>query len=195
MSTTPVGLDNTQLTVAARTYLYLGDVGAVAPTNVTTAVGSDYKNVGHTTPDSMSFSTEPNFVEVPSAQSDYPVLRFQTSDSATLAVQLLQWSSGNFQAVYGGGTITTVVGTPTQYKFVPPKIGERKEVSAVLETIFGAKRYRFVFPRSMQVQGVQLDLQKGQESRLPLSLSILGGDDLEPWYLLTNDPNFAPTGD
>lgn len=186
--------DNTQIVVPARTYLWLADVGATAPVDASTAMGTGWFNCGYTTPDSMQFSTDPQFQEVPSAQSDYPVFRFQTSESATVAVELLQWSGPNFKAAYGGGTVTAVTPAtvPPTFKFVPPKIGERVEKAAVLETIMGAKHYRFVFPRALQMEGINLGLAKTQESRLPLSLGIQGGDLADPWYLLTDDPAFDP---
>lgn len=189
---TIAGLTPAEITVASRTYLWLAPVGTTAPLDATTAMPTPWKCAGLTTPDSLAFSTSPSFKEVPSGQSDYPALRFQDGDSATLAVQLLQWSAKNFQAVYGGGTVSTIAGTPTQYKFVPPKIGERVEVSAVAEVRMGALRHRFVYPRVFQIEGVQLDLKKSEESRLPLSYAVLGGDDVDPWYLLTNSAAFAP---
>lgn len=184
-------MDKNEILIPARTYLHLAPVGTVAPVDSTVALGTGWVNVGFTTPDSLSFATEPEFQEVPVAQSDYPALRFQTSESATVGIVLQQWNAHNFQAVYGGGEVTAGAGTG-EFKYVPPKIGERLETAAIVETIFGARSYRFVFPRAMQMEGVSLDMQKGQEARLPLSLGILGGDLADPWYLLTNDPAFDP---
>lgn len=187
--------DSSQILIPARTYVYLADVGTTAPVDAVVALDAGWVNVGLTTPDSLSFSTSPEFQEVESAQSDYPSLRFQTKESATVSVQLQQWNSANLQAVYGGGVVTEVTPatTPPTYKFVPPKIGERGEKAAIVETIYGARNYRWVFPRVMQLEGVQVDLQKGQEARLPLSLGVLGGDVADAFYLLTNDPSFAPS--
>lgn len=187
-------MDKNKILIPARTYVYLAPVGTTAPVDSVVALAPAWVNVGFTTPDSLSFSTEPEFQEVPVAQSDYPALRFQTSESATVSVVLQEWSATNFKSVYGGGTVTTVTPptTPATYKFVPPKIGEREERAAIVETIYGARHYRFVFPRVMQMEGVSLDLQKGQEARLPLSLGVLGGDLTDPFYLLTDDPAFGP---
>lgn len=188
---TIAGITPAEITVASRAYLWLAPVGTPAPVDATTALAAPWKCAGLTTPDSLAFSTSPSFKEVPSGQSDYPALRFQDGESATLAVQLLQWSSKNFIAAYGGGSISTITGPPVQYKFTPPKIGERVEVSAIAEIRMGADRHRFVFPRVTQNEGVQLDLKKGEESRLPLSYSVLGDDAVDPWYLLTNKSSFA----
>ncbi len=181
-------MDNTRLVVPARTYVYLANPGTIAPVDEVAVLDPAWINVGHTTPDSMSFSTEPEFDEVASAQSDFPVRRFQTSESGTVSVDLLEWSRANFQAAYGGGTIT---GTAGKYKFVPPKLGERTEKACILEVIDGTKRYRYVFPRVFQVEGVENSLNKGSASTLPLRLAILGSDVADAWYVLTNDPAFA----
>ncbi|MEQ7008467.1 hypothetical protein ABN028_20035 [Actinopolymorpha sp. B17G11] len=181
-----------EIVVPSRTYVYLAAVGSTAPADATTALAAPWVNVGLTTPDSLAFNTEPEFEEVTSAQSDYPTRRFQTSDAAAIECDLQQWNAANFQSVYGGGEITTITGPPINYKFTPPKVGDRTEKAAVIEVIDGAKHYRFVFPRAMQVEGVELELQKAQEGRLALRLAVLGGDGTDPWYLLTDDEAFNP---
>ncbi len=188
-------MNNTRLLIPARTYVYLAPPATVAPADSVVALDPGWINVGHTTPDSMAFSTDPEFDEVASAQSDFPVRRFQTSESGTVSVDLLEWSTRNLQAAYGGGVVTSLpvaAGAPPQYKFVPPKLGERTERSAIMEVIDGTKRYRYIFPRVFQIEGVENNLNKGSASTLPLRLAILGSDVSEPWYLLTNDPAFAP---
>lgn len=183
-----------EILVPARAYVYLNDVGGVAPATSVEALDPTWINVGLTTPDSLSFSTEPEFEEVVSHQSDFPTRRMQTSESAAVAVDLQQWNAGNLVAAFGGGQVTQPdpTNTPEEYKFVPPALGGRQEKSAIIEVIDGTRNYRWVFPRVMQVEGVENELQKGQESRLPLRLAVLGDDGGEPWYLLSNDPAMAP---
>uniref|UniRef100_UPI003F497414 phage tail tube protein n=1 Tax=Streptomyces sp. CA-136453 TaxID=3240050 RepID=UPI003F497414 len=186
----------TQTVVPARTRVWLAPVGTAAPADATAAMGAGWFSVGLTTEDSLKFQEEPQFETIKSAQSDFPTRTFQTSDSATVEVDLQQWNGRNFMAVFGGGTITEIApagGTGAKhYKFTPPRIGGRSEVAAVLEVIDGEKMYRYVMPRAMQMEGVQNDLQKAKEATLPLRLAVQGGDDTEAWYLLTNDPAFAP---
>ncbi|AWI32690.1 hypothetical protein [Streptomyces tirandamycinicus] len=184
----------THIVVPARTRVWLAPVGTAAPADATVAMPAGWYSVGLTTEDSLKFNEEPQFEQVKSAQTDFPSRTFQTSDSATLEVDLQQWNAKNFKAVFGGGTITeiNVAGPPatTHYKFAPPRIGGRSEVAACIEVIDGAKAYRYVIPRSMQMEGVQTDLQKAKEAVLPLRLAVQGGDDADAWYLLTNDSSF-----
>ncbi|GAA2842873.1 hypothetical protein ACFQ0M_48060 [Kitasatospora aburaviensis] len=192
--TTPVKTNAAETLVPGRFYLWLAPVGTAAPADATIALPAGWRSVGHTTEDSLKFNSEPNFEQLKSAQSDFPVRNFQTSDSATVEIDLLQWNAPNFKAVYGGGTITEITpagGTGTKhYKFVPPRIGERTEIAALLEVLDGGRHYRFVYPKAMQLEGVSNDLQKGAGSKLPLRLGVLGGDDTDAWYLLTDDPAF-----
>lgn len=189
-----VSLSSAEVLVPSRAYVYIAPTGTTAPADSNEALDPAWVNVGHTTPDSLSISTEPEFEEVPSHQSDYPVRRMQTSESASVSVDLIQWNTNNLIAAFGGGTVTEPdnAGNPGEFKFVPPSVGSRSEKSAVVEVIDGTKHYRWVFPRVMQIEGVESELQKGQEARLPLRLAVLGDDSGEPWYLLTDDPAMAP---
>jgi hypothetical protein len=188
--------DENQIQVPSRTDVWLAPKGTAAPADCTEAPEAAWFNVGYTPEDSLTFATEPTFGEVKSAQSNYPTLRFQTGDSATVSVDLQQWNGDNFKAVYGGGTLTEILPatTPPQYKFVPPKIGTRVEVSAIVQVTKGELIYRTIVPRVFQMEGVSLQLHKGAESRLPLKLGVLGTDAVDPWYTLTNDPAFDPAG-
>ena len=186
-------MDNQEFVVAARTYLYLAPVGTTVPTTVGEPP-DPWRNVGFTTPDNCQFATEPQFTNIMSAQSDYKTGRIQTGDAAKLAVVLQQWNTANFQAVYGGGTVTEITPavTPPVYKYVPPRLGARQEVAAILRAVYGAKEYLWICAKTFQGEGVTLDLNKTQESRLPLSLEVLGGDSADAWYMLSNDPAMAP---
>lgn len=187
-------VDKARIVVAQMARVFLAVPGTAAPADATTALAAAWKEVGYFTPDSLGWSTDPSFEEVRSHQSNFPTRRFQTEDAATAEVDLQEWSGDNFRSVYGGGTITEILPslTPKQYKFSPPAIGARENVSAVIEIIDGAKRYRRVIPLCMQAEGVEQTFEKTSESTLPLRLSILGADIGDPWYDLILDDAFAP---
>lgn len=178
--------------------VWLAPVGSASPADPVEALDPAWKDVGYFPPDSLQWGTEPSFQEVRSAQSNWPTRRWQDGDSATVQVDLQEWSAVNFRAVYGGGTITKVAASPgppvivEHYKFVPPAIGGRRETAAIIEIIDGNKHYRTVIPRCEQSEGVETGYDKSKESTLPLRLTILGSDDLDPWFLLTDDPSFDP---
>lgn len=186
--------NNAEILVPSRTRVWLGPVGTVVPVDATVAPGTGWYDVGYTPEDSLTFATEPSFQEVRSAQSDYATRRFQVSDAASISVDLQQWNLNNFKAAMGGGTVTEVTPatTPKTYKYVPPKIGERIELAALVDVEDGNKHYRYVCVRTFQNEGVQSQLHKGANSILPLRLQVLGADTGDSFYLLTDDPSFAP---
>lgn len=187
------GNKNTEIMVPSRINVFLAPVGTVAPVDSVIAPATGWFSVGYTPDDSLTFATEPTFQEVRSAQSDYATRRFQVSDAASISVDLQQWNFQNFKAAMGGGTVTEVTPatTPKTFKFVPPKVGERTELAALVDVQDGAKHYRYVCPRVFQNEGVQSQLHKGANSILPLRLQVLGADTGDSFYMLTDDPSFA----
>lgn len=187
--------DATRITVAQMARVYLAPVGTLAPDGPVAVLDPDWKDVGLFTPDSLEWATDPGFEQVNSHQSNYPTRRFQTTDAATVQVDLQEWSAANFKAVYGGGSVVSI--TPTgggapYFKFSPPAIGGRDNVAAIIEVIDGSKHYRRIIPKCMQAEGVTQQFHKTSESTLPLRLSILGSDVGDPWYDCTDDPAFDP---
>ncbi|XTZ13929.1 hypothetical protein ACQSSU_20745 [Micromonospora echinospora] len=180
-----------QLVQAKTVRLYLGVVGSTLPTGLAVP-GTGFWNVGLTNPESCRFRVTPEFERVFAHQSNYPVKILQTSDAAGIDVDLLQWNEKNFRSVFGGGTITEVAGSPNLYKYVPPSFGVRDELAAILDVLDGAKHYRFIATRTFNESEVELELNKNPEAKLPLRLSILGGDEVDAWHMVTNDTAFEP---
>lgn len=181
--------DADRITVPGRARVFLAIPGTAAPADESAALDPGWVEVGYTTVDGTSFTTDPSFEVVRSHQADNPTRRFQTEDNQAVEADLQEWSGDNFAAVFGGGEVTVV--TAGHYRYDPPAIGGRISVAALLEVVDGSKRYRFVVPKASQSDGVELGLDKGSESTLPLRLAVEGTDGVLPWYLLTNDPAFA----
>lgn len=181
--------DASNVLVPNRVYVYLAPVGTAAPADESAALDAAWKEVGHTTPDSLAFATDPQFEQVKSAQSDFPIREFLTEESASISVDLLEFSGDNFKAVYGGGTLTQV--TAGHYKFAPPS-GTRTEVSCILKIVDGTDTFVYVFPKVLQKEGVETQLHKGAQGTLPLRLTVIGADGVDPWYLLTDSAAFSP---
>jgi hypothetical protein len=177
--------DPTKIVVPQMARLWLGAVGVVAPDGPTVAMPTGWRDVGLFTPDSLKWSTNPNFGSVTSHQSAYPTRRFQISEEANVEVDLQEWSSANLIAVYGGGTVVTVSpqgGGTTYYTFTPPAVGGRTNVAACLEIIDGTRHLRRMIPVAMQIQGVSQSFSRTSESVLPLRLAVIGSDAAAPWY-------------
>lgn len=184
-------MNKNEILTPARTYVWLAPVGTAFPASPAGPFVAPWRNVGHTTEDSLQFETSPEFEEFRSAQSDYAVKKFQTSDAATVQVDLAQWNGANLKAVHGGGSITKVGTAPNEhFKFTPPRVGEREDVAAAVHVKEGDKNYLYALPITTQSEGVSSSLGKGAVSTLPLRLDVLGGDDADAWYMLTDDEAF-----
>ncbi len=183
-----------RITIAGRARLYLARPGTAAPALADDPMPAGWVEVGYTTEDGTSFTTDPTNAAVRSHQSDVSTRRFRTAEEQALNAYLQEWSADNFMAVFGGGAITALVvpaGAPAQYRYDPPTAGGLRTVTSCLEVVDGTKRYRWIAPKGQQEEGVDLGLPKGSEATLPLRLALLGSDLASPWYLLTNDPAFA----
>lgn len=188
--------DPTQIIVPGVMRLWLANTGTTAPATAVATMPVGWFDVGLFTEDSLSFATDPQFGEVRSAQSNYPTKTFQTSETGTVSCDLQQWNEANLKAAFGGGTVTEVVvsSVPTgTFKFVPPSLGGRTEKACIIEFTEDSYNWRIVIPRVLQREGVQVDIQKGGEAKLPLRLSIQGGDSSDPWYILSNAPGMDPS--
>jgi hypothetical protein len=194
-----IPMTNTARQFAVSTYtVWLGAAGSVIPDDLSDPDDPFYA-VGLTTEDALKFSDKPTFETVRSAQADYPTRRIQTTADATLAVELQEWSSQNFQAAFGGGSVSIAKAaapgppaTPAIYKYSPPPMGGRIELACMIDVRDGTRNYRVVFPRTLQIDGAELALPKGKESVLPLSLAVLGASGVDPWYILSDDPAMEP---
>lgn len=177
------------ITIPGQFRMYVAPVGTGAPADVAAALGASWVEVGYTTEDGSSFTTDPNFEEVRSHQSDYPTRLLKTGDQATVAAVLQEFSKANFVTAFGGGTVTTI--SAGQYRYDPPATGVSVPVACIMEVVDGAKSYRVVVPKARARSGVDLNLNKTSEAGLPVELTVEGASGVSPWYVLTNDPAFA----
>lgn len=191
-----MAVNSQAVTVPGRVYVWLAPVGTAAPIDSAVALGAGWLNVGYTTEDGTRFvPTDPTFEELRAHQSDWPIRNVQTRDAARIQADMMQLDATAFTAVMGGGAVTQVsAGPPIQYKYVPPAVGGRHNLAAILEAIDGTKHYRWVVPQAFQNDGVEVPLEKGSNAQLPLRMACLGSDTGTSWYLLTDDPAFAMAG-
>lgn len=181
------------LFVAQMARLYLAAPGTVAPTDPVVAMPAGWKEAGLFKPGSLEWNTDPKFEDLKSHQLRYAARTIQTEDAATVKVELQEWNASNIVAVYGGGEVTSITQNgKTFYRYSPPKVGGRKQFAAVVELIDGTRHYRRIVPLCDQVASVAQKFANDAESTLPLELKVVGGEGVDPWYDLTDDPGFAP---
>jgi hypothetical protein len=189
-----VSQHNEWIFVPGQAYVYLGPVGTPAPVDAKAVPASPMLEVGYFTADSLKFSTNPQITDVVSHQSPYPTRPVESGGTAVVECDLQEWSSPNFVNTYGGGSVVEVspATVPPTYKFSPPAIGGRVEKMGIVRVIDGLRAYMLIIPRCQQRDGASHQLKKAAESTLPLRLHVLGSGTGDPFYWLSNAPEFAP---
>lgn len=181
------------VTIPSQLAIWLAEVGTVAPVDEAAALGVGWFHLGYTTEDGTSFvPSDPNFEQRRAHQSNWPVRTVQTADAARIVADLMQLDANALIAVLGGGEVTEV--SAGHYMYEPPDVGGRREFAAIVEGVDGTKRYRWVVPIALQTEGAEWGLEKAAEAQSGLRMDVQGSDVAKPWYLLTNDPAFDPTG-
>lgn len=182
-----------RIVIPHRVRVFLAPAGTAAPADATSEMPEGWVDVGFTNRDDTAFNTEVSTGGVESHQSDYVTRKYVESRGGRVEAALQEWSAENFRAVHGGGEVTEVTPAtvPPTYKFVPPE-DVPESMQACLQVNDGTKAYRYIVPSCAQAEGVETSLAKAGSSTLPLALDVEGQDGVPPWYLLTNDPAFAP---
>jgi hypothetical protein len=179
-----------RITIPGRLRLYFDRTGALsAPADDAAAWPVGWLDVGLTQQEGVSFAIGFEQLVVMSHQSDYPTRKGITSRTGRISINLQEWSGENLALATGGGEVTEL--TEGHYKYTPPE-GNNESGQAGLELVDGTKVYRFIVPQCAVGEGIEVPLAKTAESILPLTLDVEGQDGVDPWYLLTNDPAFAP---
>lgn len=182
-------VDASQIVIPGTASFSLGAVGSTMPASEASSLDAAFKDAGLTTEDGTTFSGNPTFGEVRSHQSPYPTRVFKSTDSAVLAVVLQQFNGRNIKTGLGGGTLTVV--TAGHYKYVPPS-GTTSAPTAAIFDWADTYLYRLCIPKCRARAGLAIPLRRTSEIQLPLNLEVEGGNASDPWYLLTNDPEFDP---
>lgn len=178
-----------RLVVPGRAYLHAAPVGTAAPVDSVVALAATFVELGFTTEDSTEFTYTPDVEKKRAHQSDFPVRTIFKGADAALKSVLEEWSGYNFQRAFGGGTSTEV--SPGNYKYSPPS-GSLEEIMLILSIKDGGKNYRWVVPSASPENGLTVPLNRTDTADLEVNWGVNGSDSGDPWYLLTDDPAFAP---
>lgn len=177
-------VDPDRIFVAGDAHLYIGPVGAAMPTDPAADFGPDLIEVGYFSDDSLQFSYAPSFDPVIAHQSNWPAAYLQTSDEATVAVDLQEWSAENFRLAFAGGQAADTGGGIWRYS--PRQITDEYEFSAVVRVRDGQRTYALVIPRAGNFDGMDLALGKTAAATLPVTITVNGPAE-DRWYWLTDD--------
>ena len=178
------------LVVAGTGTVYVATYGATLPTAVDQSLASaTWTDLGYTNEDGITFTDEPTIERKNAWQSFFPVRIIETARMAKAEGALLQWEKDAFKLVAGGGSVAAA-GSGT--KFSPHAAGTISEWSFVVDIADGDDNYRFVIGRGMVTSAFETNLNRTDLSELPFVLEAIGVENVDPWFLLTDDTTSFP---
>lgn len=132
-------LDSTNVRVAVTGAAYVAAITATAPTNATSALGSDFKDLGYLSDAGITETRDRSTNQIRSWQNSALVREPVTESSISFNFTLIETKKETLENYYG-----TTVGDDGSIKIDPGKTGGRK--SFVFDVIDGTKIIRVYVP-------------------------------------------------
>jgi hypothetical protein len=183
--------DADEIVVGGNGKVWIGALGAALPTSpTTTPVG--FVDLGYLSEDGLSPRDSKTFESISVWQSLYPVRRIATERDFLVAFVLRQWNRVTVPLAFGGGDVAETGPDTNIYRYSPPDPEDLDERSMLCDWVDGTRHYRIVIPRGMVTENAESNILRTGAADLPITFSVNGQDGVDPWYLLTDDPAFAP---
>lgn len=181
-----------QIVVGANGSIAVAPTGTVAPADAVAALPAAAVDLGYADEDGLTFTDGKTLEPINVWQSFYAARQIVTGKESSLAFNLVQWNGDTVPLAFGGGAV--VEDSPGNYRYTPPAPGTIDERMAIATWQDGNRNYRLIIPRVVVSEDVETNLTKSAAGLLPITLGVLGSEGVDPWYLLTDDPAFAPAG-
>lgn len=170
--------------------VYVGSVGATAPTDSTSTPSvASWFGLGYHTEDGVSISHAVEIARFRAWQSKHDTRRDRDSETFRVTFALQQWNEQSVPLAFGGGSVTG----SGPYKFTPADADDAlAEKSLLVDVVDGSNHLRFVIPRGTVVEGVESQFARTSEAVLPITFEALtpteGGD---AWWFYTDAAGYA----
>lgn len=180
--------DANEVVVGSGGKIYIAPVGTPEPNTPTEALNAAYKDLGYISEDGVTASFGVTVEDINAFQSLLPIRRVVTGRTADISFVLRQWNADTFSLALGGGSFDETGGN---YIFYPPENDAAlAENAVIIEWNDGSKNYRLIIRRAVVVESVETQIVRNAAADLPVTLSILGSDTQDAWYLFTDDDAF-----
>jgi hypothetical protein len=169
--------------------VYIGPVGTAEPNTPTAALNAAYKDLGYISEDGVTASFGVSVEDINAFQTLLPIRKVVTGRTADLSFVCRQWNVDTFSLALGGGSFDTDAGGNHTF-FPPDNDAALAEWKVIIEWNDGAKNYRLIVRKAVVVESVETTIVRNAAADLPITLSVLGAEGTDAWYLLTNDDAF-----
>lgn len=178
--------------IAANGSVHVAPSGTTLPDDVSTALATEYVDLGYINSDGATFNQERETNEITPWQSLRPIKRVTESVSEEVSFALLQWDADTIPFAFGGGTIEETDVDSGEFVYTPPDPEDIDERVLVVEWAYDDANFRLVVPKVMVEGSVETELTRSSASELPLTLAIIGTDGAAPYQIYSDHPAWEP---
>lgn len=178
-----------EIVVGANGSIYTAPLESTIPASIATPLGVDWSELGYASEDGVKWIDGKTLESIRAWQSFYDLRKIVSSKEGSIAFSLMQWNGETVKLAFGGGTVTEP--TSGEFRYTPPDPSELAELMVAVEWQDGDNDFRLVFPRGLVTENVEVDVTRTAAAMLPITVSLLGQDGVEPFILDTNHPAFA----
>jgi hypothetical protein len=182
-----MALDAAELFVPGNGSLYVADVGTTAPTDASTALDSDFAELGYITEDGATITPSMDVTAIGAWQSFYAVRRVITARDLQVACALEQWNEDTLALYFGGATVT---GSSPDFTISPPSPETIDDRAFVLEGTDGTRIYRLYVPSGMLIETAAITWSRSAAATLGVTIGLLATGTGDAWTLFNSDSEF-----
>ncbi|MEV7285462.1 phage tail protein [Streptomyces sp. NPDC093252] len=184
-----------EIRVAGTGRILVASLGAPAPTDVTSAWSSEWKDLGYTSQDGIKLAKKDKLDPVETWQSVSPARFIYSDRDLTVKFQLLQLNEDTLPFFMGGDAVTETAAGSGLFKYelaADPKFNEKS--LGIEFSDGGTITYRFVVPRGQVTETEELSLTRTASIKLGVTFTALAVDNTKPLAtFLMKDPAYAAT--
>jgi len=181
-----MALDSLEVRVAPFGHVYVAPVGTVAPTDVTSAFGAGWKELGYLDEDGVGITPSTDVSDIVAWQSLLPVKTSLTGLDLTLEFNLIQVNQDTTALYFFGETWAVAGGVATLAMSSNPTLDER--ALAVEWTDDAANVNRLIVGRGLVTDRAQLSLKRSEATAFGITFRALDNNGLMA-TLLSDNPD------
>jgi hypothetical protein len=185
-----MALDADNVRVGLNGNVYVAPIGTTAPTDLTTAWGAAWKDLGYLNDDGVEMEYSTDVEDIMAWQSLSPVRRVLTSVDMTLAFTAIELRAATVTLYFPDSTITEV-SAGTVYRLDIPAAPGPAEYAFGFEWVDGTITNRVVIPRGEVTDRESVNHQRGEAVGLGMTVSAYASSAPELATWLSNDPVWA----
>lgn len=178
-----------QIVIGANGTVYVAPVGTTEPADISAAWPAGWVDLGFTSEDGVKFKDAKTVESIPVWQLFYPARRVISERDFSVEFALRQFSGSQVEFAFGGGTVSE--DDPGKYRYTPPNPETIDDLALGIEWLDGENTFRLIIPRGLVSEDVESQLARATAVDLPITFSIIGEAEVDPWYLLSDLEGFV----